>query len=255
VAGRLEGKVVLITGTSGGMGRDAAILFAKEGAKVVGSGYQRCAEAEETARMARAAGGDMVSYQPVDLAVEQQAKAWVDFAVKTYGGVDVVYNNASYPRMGTVEETTEEDWRYTLKNELDIVYFVCKAAWPHLKAKGGSVITVGSIAGMTALPAELPSAFAHAATKGGVIGMTRQLAIDGAPLGIRVNCISPGFILTAGTPFAQDESLQAPILPKIPMKRFGQPEEVAKVALFFASDDSSYVTGVNVAIDGGVTAW
>lgn len=255
MSGRLQGKVVLITGTSGGMGREAALLFAKEGARVVGSGYLRLEEAEETARLVREADGQMVSYQPVDLAVEAQAQEWIDFALATYGRIDVVYNNASYPRMGPIDETTEEDWRFTLKNELDIVYFVCRAAWPHLKAGGGSIITVGSIAGMQALPAELPSAFAHAATKGGVIGLTRQLAIDGAPFGIRVNCVSPGYILTAGTPFAQDVSLQTPILPKIPMARFGDPLEVAKVALFFASDDSTYVTGINVPVDGGVTSW
>jgi NAD(P)-dependent dehydrogenase (short-subunit alcohol dehydrogenase family) len=255
MAGRLQGKVVFISGTGGGQGRAAALLFAKEGAKIVGCG-RKVDNAEETVKMVETAGGEMVSLQPVDLSYGDQVKKWLDFGLSAYKKIDVLYNNAADPRFAPVEAMTEEAWHFTLRNELDIIFLPCSYAWPYLKASGnGVIINTASVSGMVAQPPEVLPAFAHGAAKGGVISLTRQLAIEGAPFGIRANCISPGPIVSPAT----REQLKNPAFVEgwkrlIPMKRLGQPEEIAYLALFLASDESSYVTGANFVADGGITA-
>src|SRR5262245_20330504 len=124
---KLEGKVALITGTAGGMGRASAVLFAREGAKVVGCDL-KVPEAEETVRLVTDAGGEMISMAPVDLGEESAARAWVDEAVAAYGGIDIVFNNASSARVGPFVELTSEDWHYSIRNELDLLYYVTAAA-------------------------------------------------------------------------------------------------------------------------------
>jgi meso-butanediol dehydrogenase/(S,S)-butanediol dehydrogenase/diacetyl reductase len=255
MAGRLEGKVALITGTSSGQGRSAALLFAKEGARVVGCG-RNVENAKETVEMVKAAGVEMVSMQPVDLSDEKQVKRWIDFAVKTYGRIDILLNNAASVKFAPFEQLTTEDWHFTMRNELDIIYYACHYAWPYLKASGnGVIINTASVAGMMGVPGDISGNFAHATGKGGVIAVTRQLAIEGAPFGIRANVISPGLILTPATEglLEQPKYMNA-WLEWTPLHRLGKPEEVAAVALFLASDESSYVTGVNIAVDGGLTA-
>lgn len=259
MAGRLAGKVALITGTGGGQGRAAAILFAKEGAKVVGCDM-KVAENEETIEMARKAGGTMVGMQPVDLGDEKQVKAWMDFAIKTYGDFDILYNNASAPRFGKVDEMSTEDWHFTLRNELDLVFFTIRYAVPvMLRRGGGSIINTASAVGMVGMmtePAGLYQA-AHAATKGGVIAMTRTLASNLAEKNIRVNAISPGGIDTPVLHSFGEEPfnlLRDTVTKQQPIKRLGRPEEIAYCALFLASDESSFVTGANYAVDGGLTA-
>ncbi|GIG21195.1 3-oxoacyl-[acyl-carrier-protein] reductase FabG [Cellulomonas chitinilytica] len=252
--GRLEGKVVLITGTAGGQGRAAAQLFAEHGAIVVGCDT-RSAEAAETVEMVRNAGGQMDSTHPLDLADESGVRAWIDAAASRHGGIDVVYNNAGATRFAPIAETTFEDWSFVIRHELDIVFLVTKHAWPHLVARGGgSVLLVGSTAGITG--SRTNNRLAHTATKGGVVAMTRQLAAEGAPHGIRANCISPGMIRTPaseGTLLAPDHPMRG-IAAAIPLGRIGAPEEVARCALFLASDESSYVTGANLVVDGGWSA-
>lgn len=251
MANRLQNKVALITGTGGGQGRAAAILFAKEGAKVVGCDL-KVKGAKETVAMARAAGGEMVSMQPVDLSDAGQAKTWVEFAIKTYGRCDILYNNAGSGKFETIDRMPEADWHFTIGNELDLIYLVCKYAWPYLKATGNSVIiNTASIAGIVGSPwlknARNGGMFAHSAAKGGIRAMTRELALQGAPLGIRVVDICPGVIeIEKGS--RQSE------LEWIPLGRVGKPEDIAKLALFLASDEASYITGVDVVIDGGITA-
>jgi len=254
VTGRVAGKVALITGTAGGQGRAAALLFAREGAVVVGTDVN-AEGAAETVRMVRAAGGRMDSTHPLDLADEDGVRAWVDAAAAAHGGIDVVYHNAGATRISPVAETSYADWSFTLRNELDIVFLVTKHAWPHLVAcGGGSMLLVGSTAGITGSLTN--TRIAHTASKGGVVAMTKQLAAEGARHGIRANCVSPGMIRTPATEgdlLAPDHPMCA-IARAIPLGRIGAPEEVARCALFLASDEASYVTGANLVVDGGWSA-
>jgi meso-butanediol dehydrogenase/(S,S)-butanediol dehydrogenase/diacetyl reductase len=139
--GRLDGKIALITGTGGEQGRSAALLFVREGAQVVGCDVNESAAAA-TLKLLRDAGGEMVSIAPVDLSLEASALRWVEDGVVAFGGIDVLYNNASAPRFGLLDSMPVEDWHFTMRNELDIVYFVTRAAWPHLVARGGGRLSV-----------------------------------------------------------------------------------------------------------------
>lgn len=252
MSGRLREKVALITGTGGGQGREAALLFAREGAKVVGCDL-KVDGSLETVEMVRAEGGEMVSLQPLDLANGDEVKRWIDFAVETYGGFDILYNNASAPKITPIERMSWDEWHFTIRNELDLIYWACHYAFPHLKARGGVIINTASVAGLKGY--SWLGNFAHGAAKGAVIALTRQLALEGAPYGIRANTISPGGIATpALESLLQNPELYKTILEGIPMRRVGQPEEVATVALFLASDESSFVTGANIVVDGGATA-
>jgi len=254
MTGRLAGKVALITGTASGQGRAAALLFAAEGAAVEGTDLND-GGAAQTADLVRAAGGRMDSTHPLDLADEAAVKAWVDGAAARHGGIDILYNNAGATRFSPVAKTSYADWSYTLRNELDIVFLATKHAWPHLVARGGGcVLLVGSTAGLTGSVTN--ARIAHTATKGGVVAMTRQLAAEGAAHGIRANCVSPGMIRTPATEgdlLAKDHPMRT-IARAIPLGRIGTPEEVARCALFLASDEASYVTGANLVVDGGWSA-
>lgn len=253
-SGRLAGKVALITGTAGGQGRAAALLFAAEGAVVVGTDVNADG-AKETVELVRAAGGRMDSTHPLDLSDEAGAAAWVDAAAAAHGGIDIVYNNAGATRFSPIAETSYADWSFTVRNELDIVFLVTRQAWPHLIARGGgSVLLVGSTAGLTGSLTN--TRIAHTATKGGVVAMTRQLAAEGAAHGIRANCVSPGMIRTPATEgdlLAPDHPMRS-IARAIPLGRIGAPEDVARCALFLASDEAAYVTGANLVVDGGWSA-
>ncbi|MGW3944199.1 SDR family NAD(P)-dependent oxidoreductase [Streptomyces phaeochromogenes] len=251
---RVAGKVALITGTAGGQGRAAALLFAAEGAVVIGTDLDPDGAAA-TADLVQAAGGRMSSTHPLDLGDEDGVRAWVEDAATTHGGIDIVYNNAGATRFAPVAETSYADWTFTVRNELDIVFLVTKHAWPHLVARGGgAVLLVGSTAGISGSLTN--TRIAHTATKGGVVAMTRQLAAEGAAHGIRANCISPGMIRTPATEadlLAADHPMRD-IGRHIPLGRVGTPEEIARCALFLASDEASYVTGANLVVDGGWSA-
>jgi meso-butanediol dehydrogenase / (S,S)-butanediol dehydrogenase / diacetyl reductase len=251
---RLNGKVILITGTGGEQGRAAALLFAKEGARVVGCDVNKSA-ASQTLTMVRDAGGEMVSMAPVDLSIESGAARWVEEGAAAFGGIDVLYNNASAPRFGLLDPMPVEDWHFTMRNELDIVYFVTCAAWPHLVARGGgSIISTASIAAVRGCVA--PQS-AHGAAKAAVTSLMTSLVIEGAPHKIRANTISPGPIEhpLRQSALADPNHPMSKLVAKIPMGRMGRPQEVAYLALFLASDESSFITGANVVIDGGLTTW
>jgi len=247
----LEGKVALITRTAGGQGRVACSVFAREGARVIGCDI-RAAENQETVDGVRAGGGEMTGFAPVDLTDPAQVERFVAAAAEIYGGVDIVYNNAGAARFGSVASMPVEDWRATIAGELDSTWYVTHFAWPHLVARGsGVVINVASMAGMIGF-AEPPMA-AHAAANAGLIGLTRQLAVEGAPVGIRAINISPGAIVTREADL--DPAAREAIASRTLLKRWGRPAEIVEVAAFLASDRASYITGANIPVEGGTTSW
>lgn len=249
---RLQDKVVLITGTGGGQGRVAALRFAEEGAIVVGCDTNAAGH-EETAALMQAAGFQLYGSAPVDLGDPEQAKAWIDAAVQQHGRIDVLYNNASAARFGPVHELSIENWQFTMRNEIDLLFYTTKYAWLHLAEQRGVIINISSTAGWGG--SKVAGISAHAAAKGAVIAFTRQLAVEGAPVGIRAVSISPGFIATPGTaPFMDNPKIRAALLDGVLMDRPGQPEEVVAMALFVASAEASFITGADFVIDGGLLA-
>ncbi len=252
MTGRLENKVAFNTGTGGGQGRAAAQIFAREGAKVVGCDLKK-EGGEETVAMIEAAGGDS-AFRAVDLGDGEQVKAWLEWGVAHYGQIDILYNNASAPKFAPIERMTWDEWRFTVRNELDLIYWACHHAFPMMKERGGVIINTASTAGVIGF-ANLGD-FAHAATKGGVIALTRQLAAEGSPYSIRANSISPGLVETPATAaMMQDPQFRDAFVAQHMVKRAGRPEDIAYCALYLASDEASWVTGANFVIDGGLTAW
>ncbi|HBX55704.1 SDR family NAD(P)-dependent oxidoreductase [Pseudomonas sp. UBA2684] len=252
MAGRLQNKVALITGTGGGQGRVAALRFAREGAIVVGCDFNSAGHAE-TATLLEAEGLHLYGYAPVDLGDHEQAKAWIDAAVTEHGRIDILYNNASAARFGAVSEFSIEDWRYTMRNEIDLLFYTTKYAWHHLAEQRGVIINVSSTAAWGG--SKVAGIAAHAAAKGAVVSFTRQLAVEGAPVGIRAVSLSPGFVATPGTAaFLENPVARAALLDGVLMDRPGEPEEVVALALFLASSEASFVTGSDFVIDGGLLA-
>jgi meso-butanediol dehydrogenase / (S,S)-butanediol dehydrogenase / diacetyl reductase len=248
----LDGKVVLITGTGGGQGRAAALRFAGVGALVVGCDVKEEGN-RETAALAREAGGSVITMEPVDLGDPESARGWIEHAATLHGRVDVLYNNASAARFAPIESFPIDDWQFTVRNELDLVFYVTRYAWPHLKKRGAVIINVASVAGMVG---SAVGGTAHAATKGAIIAMTRQLAVEGAPHGIRANSISPGVIESPGTaPMLADPAFRELMLAHNLIKRVGQPKDVVGLAVFLAGDDAAYITGANIVVDGGFVCW
>ncbi|MEZ1423109.1 SDR family NAD(P)-dependent oxidoreductase [Pseudomonas monteilii] len=254
MANRLQDKVCVITGTGGAMGRAAALLFAKEGAKVVGCDLYP-ESANETVELVRAAGGEMVSLNHCDLTQPVMCKQLVDLAVATYGRIDVLFNNAAMAYFGWVDEISDEDWHKTIDQELNLVFHLVRAAWPELiKRPGASIVNTASVSAWSTY--RMLPGVAHSAAKGAILSMTRQLAMEGRLHGLRANSVSPGLIESKQTiPLLQDPEWNQAMVGKVMLGRMGKPEEVAATALFLASDESSFITGADIRVDGGTTAW
>ncbi len=250
---RLDGKVALITGAASGMGRTAARLFAAEGAKVVIADVTQRA-GEEAAEEIKSAGGQ-ATFIRTDVSKAADVEAMVRFAVQKFGGLHVLYNNAGifHADDGGTVETAEAIWDRVIDINLKGVWLGCKYGIPALvRSGGGSIINVASF---VALVGAATPQIAYTASKGGVLSMTREIAVEYARKGIRANALCPGPI---ETPLLQDllsdPQRRARRLVHIPIGRFGQAEEIARAALWLASDESSLMTGAALVVDGGITA-
>jgi NAD(P)-dependent dehydrogenase (short-subunit alcohol dehydrogenase family) len=250
---RLAEKVCIITGTGGSVGRAAAQAFAREGASVVGCDINVDA-GQATVDLIQGEGGTMASLQPCDLTSPPDCHALVELAIGTFGRLDVVFNNAATGSFNWLEDITDDEWDRNRRSEVDLVFYLTRAAWPHLQSSAGVVVNMASLS--ASLSFKPLASLAHTTSKAGVIGMTRQLAMEGREHGIRVNSISPGVIETNQTR-AQltDPEWASYMLGKTLLGRLARPEEVANAALFLASDDSSYVTGIDLVVDGGMKVW
>jgi NAD(P)-dependent dehydrogenase (short-subunit alcohol dehydrogenase family) len=253
MSGRLDGKVALITGAGSGMGRSAAELFASEGAQVVVTDVVD-EGGNATVDAVRAAGGD-ATYVRADVSKWADCEAMVKHATDTYGALHVLYNNAGiFPADdGGVLDTPESTWDTVMDINLKGVWLGCRAGIPAMIASGGGSIV--NVASFVALMGAATAQIAYTSSKGGVLSMTREIAVEYARQGIRANALCPGPIQTPLLEeLLSDPARRARRLVHIPMGRLGRAEELAKAALFLASDDASFMTGASLVVDGGITA-
>lgn len=256
MAGRLEGKIALVTGIGAGIGQGIALRFAREGAIVMGCDISE-KWASATVVQAAEAGLAIDSIHPIDLTKPADVQRYVDHAGERHGRIDILVNAAAIaPHMAPVATMDyDKEWVPTMVGEIDLVFLAVKAAWPWMvKQGGGSIINFASV---NALRGSVNTGMvAHCAGKAAVMAMSRQIAIEGGPHGIRCNTIAPGMVQTAATAAAgtSSGSTAERILQRLVIKRLGVPDDIAFAALYLASDESTWVTGANFSIDGGVMA-
>jgi NAD(P)-dependent dehydrogenase (short-subunit alcohol dehydrogenase family) len=250
---RLEGKVAIITGAGGGMGRVASQTFAREGAKVVVAEFSEAA-GNETVRAVQEAGGE-ASFVRADVSSEADAKAMVDHAMKKYGRLDVLYNNAGImPEADhSVVDTDVDTWDTVMAVNVRGVFLGCKYAIPKMiEGGGGSIINIASFVAL--LGCTVPQD-AYTASKGALLSLTRSLAVQFGPKGIRTNAICPGPVETPLLMdwLVKDEEAKRIRLARNPTGRFGKPEEIVNMALYLASDESRWTNGASLVVDGGIS--
>jgi NAD(P)-dependent dehydrogenase (short-subunit alcohol dehydrogenase family) len=247
---RLDGRTALVTGASRGIGRQAALTMAAAGATVV-LAARSAEDLEEVAAAARDAGAPDALVAVTDVLDEAAIEATVSGAVETTGRLDVVVNVAGGQGFTAyAADTRTEGWDKVLSLNLRSVFVTCKAAMAHLPP-GGSIVNVASIAGFTASP----GLAAYGAAKAGVIALTRTLAVEAAPHGVRVNCLAPGWVRTELTRrMWSDPETSRALVAQIPMGRWADVEELAGPLLLLASDAGSYITGATLVVDGGLLA-
>ena len=250
---KLEGLVSIITGSASDIGRASAQEFAKEGARVVVADINQAA-AQETVRQIEAAGGVALAVR-TDVAEADSVQTLIDQTLRSFGRIDVLFNNAAIQVNKTVEDTTVEEWAREISVNLGGVFLCSKFAMPHLRKTKGCIVNMASVNGFFVEP----QCAGYCATKGGIVALTKAMAIDHGKDGIRVNCISPGYI-DAGLAWGYFEVQPDPAEARRAagklhaLWRVGQPEEVARVAVFLASQDASFMTGATVEVSGGFGA-
>jgi NAD(P)-dependent dehydrogenase (short-subunit alcohol dehydrogenase family) len=248
MAERLAGKVCVITGAASGQGRVAAELFAREGAQLILSDVDT-EGLDQVAALARQAGGEPILHNG-DLTQEAPNEELFRLAVSQHGRVDAVYNAAGLVRFSPIHETSLEDWHFTIDHELTITFLACKHAVRVMLDHGGSIINISSVSGLYGSPRHA----SHAATKAGITGLTKQIAVEYGPRGIRCNAIAPGFLVYAPGQRRIASQTREMTPDNVPLGRFTRPEDTAYCALYLASDESSYVTGQIIVVDGGASA-
>lgn len=250
---RLADKVVLITGGGTGIGRGIALACAREGAKVAVVG-RRLAKLQETVSEVKAAGGEAIAVA-CDVSRAADVQNAINKVVETYGKLNVLVNNAGVLSVSTIEEIPEDEWDRLIDANLKGPFLMCRAALPEFrKVGGGSIVNVGSVLGLVAMKKRA----AYCASKGGLTLLTKAVAIDHGHENIRANCICPSIVETDlvselfKTPDGERAKLER--LATIPLARFGKPNDIAGLAVFLASDESSWLTGAAIPVDGGLTA-
>ncbi len=257
--GRLKDKVAIITGSSYGLGKAAAVLFAREGAKVVVVGRTEAKGMEVVAQIGKLGGA--ATFVKADVSSSEDVQQLVKEAITVFGRIDILVNNAGVqPKTGPLAEQSEDDWDRVVDTNLKGYFLMMKYTIPQMvKQSGGVIVNVSSAQGLVGVPNISP----YAATKGGIITITKTAAIEYASHNIRINCVAPGMIRTpmlenmiANLPPESVEAKAMTELAKqlIPLGRIAEPEEITPVILFLASDDSVYMTGAVVVVDGGYAA-
>lgn len=247
--GRLDGKTAIITGAASGQGRVAAQLFAAEGALLALADKDAEGLAETAAAIAEA-GAPAPLAVVADLTSEEENARLAQAALDACGRIDALYNAAGLVRFGSLHETSLEDWRFVIDHELTMVFLACKHVLPAMMAaRAGSIVNVSSVSGYAAGSRRHP---AHAAAKAAIAGLTKQIAVEYGPLGIRCNAIAPGFLVYGeGQRRIAGQSGSGPPVEAVPLQRHVAPEDTARCALYLASDESAMTNGQTIIIDGG----
>lgn len=247
---KLKNKVAIVTGSGRGIGRAIALELAREGVKVVVTS-RHTEECDEVCSVINADGGESLCVE-CDVSKKEDIDRLVKETMDKFGRIDILVSNAGVVRQNPISETSEEDWDFVLDINLKGMFLVCKAVAPiMIEQKSGKIVSIASIAGEIGFP----NTSAYCASKGGIVNLTRELALEMAPYNVNVNAVAPGVIETSMTEgMLADENSRKGLLTQIPMGRVGKSEEIAKAVLFLASDDSSYVTGHTLVVDGGWVA-